>query len=370
MGVIMKFKISKENLLKGIQVVQNIVNPKSSLPILSNILIEAEDNKICLTTTDLDIGITHTIESEIAEPGSITLPAKRFLDIIRELPDADVTINTKKNNFTFIESGNCQFKIIGLAKDEFPKLPEFKNKEAVVIEQDVLRDAISLTSFAVSHDETRYILNGILVKIQNEKISLVATDGRRLAIVTRVINNKSKQDISMIIPLKTIFELSRNLKEEGSISILPGSNQALFDLGNTMIISRLVEGEFPDYMQVIPKPSQNKMQFNREELLLSLKRAALLSTLDYQAVKFELFPGAQSKLVLSKTTPDIGESREEVKVQYTGKEMAIGFNPNYLIDALKNLYDTTLELELTEPDKPGVIRKEDYVYIVLPMRLG
>lgn len=171
----------------------------------------------------------------------------------------------------------------------------------------------------------------------------------------------------IIIPVKTIHELSRNLKEESDISLILGNNQALFDLGNVVIVSRLIEGEFPDYKQVIPPVSENIMEIDREQFLLAVKRAALLSTPDYQAVKLELF---KDRLVVSKSTPDIGESREEVVVEYKGKEMAIGFNPNYLIDVLKNLQGARIGFELIDGEKPGVIRVDGYVYIVLPMRLG
>ena len=195
----------------------------------------------------------------------------------------------------------------------------------------------------------------------------MATDGKRLAIAERKIGGSITKEVNIIVPLKTIHELNRNLQDEGEVSVVLDSNQAMFDLGKTVIISRLIEGEFPDYHQVIPVASDNRMRIDRESFLLAVKRAALLSTPDYQAVKFEVF---KNKLVVSKSTPDIGESREEVAVEYGGKELVIGFNPGYLIDALKNLSDDKVELELTDSEKPGVIRLSGYVYIVLPMRLG
>jgi DNA polymerase-3 subunit beta len=256
---------------------------------------------------------------------------------------------------------------MGLAREEFPKLPEFKDKEVIKLEQNTLKQILSLTSFAVSFDETRYILNGILFKIQKNKLTLVATDGKRLAIMEKELQQSLEKEIRLIVPIKTIHELNRNLQEEGDLSLILGTNQVLFDLGEVMIISRLIEGEFPDYQQVIPPISDNKMTANREELLLAVRRAALLATPDYQAVKLELF---KNKLVVSKSTPDIGESREEIPVEYQGKELLIGFNPNYLIDVLKNLSGEKIELELTDSEKPGVIRLNGYIYIVLPMRLS
>jgi DNA polymerase-3 subunit beta len=363
----MKIKVEKDVLTSGIQTVQNVISAKSALPILSNILLEAQQGNLRLTATDLDVGITCVIPVDTQEVGAITVPAKRFSDIIKELPVDEVNLVTKKNNQVNIHAEACEFKIMGLGKEEFPKLPEFKDKEVVKIEQGGLKHMLALTSFAVSFDETRYILNGILLKISKNNLVLVATDGKRLAITERKLAQAPDKDISIIIPIKTIHELNRNLRDDGELSLVLGNNQVLFDLGKVVIISRLIEGEFPDYRQVIPPASNNKIKAPRAQLLLAVKRAALLSTPDYQAVKLEVF---KNKIVLSKSTPDVGESREELAVEYQGKEMVIGFNPAYLIDVLKNLDEESVELELTDSEKPGVVRTSGYVYIVLPMRLS
>ncbi|MFA4889335.1 MAG: DNA polymerase III subunit beta [Candidatus Omnitrophota bacterium] len=363
----MKFKAEKSALIEGIQTVQNVITTKAALPILSHILLETQQDKLRLTATDLDIGISCVITVDNQEPGAITIPAKKFNDIIRELPADNIAISTKKNNLVIIDTEQCQFKIMGLAREEFPKLPEFKDKEVIKIDQGSLKRMLQLTSFAVSVDETRYILNGILLRVKDNKLTLVATDGKRLAINEKQLTRNNEKELYVIIPVKTIHELSRNLKDEGEMSLVLGNNQALFDLGGVEIISRLIEGEFPDYQQVIPPLSENKIKAQREQLLLAVKRAALLVTPDYQAVKLEVF---KNKLVLSKSTPDVGESREEVAVEYSGKEMVIGFNPNYLVDVLKNLDSEKVELELTDAEKPGVVRADGYVYIVLPMRLS
>lgn len=363
----MKIKVEKNILLAGIQKIQNVITPKATLPILSHFLIETQQDKIKLTATDLDIGINCVLPVDIQEQGAITVPAKRFSDIIKELPGDMVNISTKKNNSVTIETNSCQFKILGLGREDFPRLPEFKEIEAVKIKQPVLKRMFSLTSFAVSFDETRYILNGILFKINKNSLTLVATDGKRLALAKDKIETQQDKVVQVIIPIKAVQELSRLLQEEGEVSVLFGNNQVLFDLGSVLLISRLIEGEFPDYQQVIPAQSENKIKVGREDFLLAIKRAALLTTPDYQAVKLEVF---KNKLVVSKSTPDIGESKEEIAAEYTGRELLIGFNPYYLIDALKNLSDEKVELELTDSEKPGAIRLGDYTYIVLPMRLG
>lgn len=362
----MKIKLEKDQILTGIQIVQNIVSSKATLPILSNMLLETHNNKANLNTTDLDIGISCEIPVEILEEGAITIPAKRFSDIVRELPAGEIIISTKKNNQVDIEGNKCRFKLSGLPKEEFPKFPEFKDKEVIKIGQSIFKEMIRLTSFAVSHEESRYVLNGILLEINDDIIRMVATDGRRLAKIERKLENLLKKDVAVIIPLKAIQEIFRNLTDQGNISFIIGTNQVLFDINGILIASRIIEGEFPNYNQVIPKPVAPKIKINTQVFLSAIRRANLLSTPDFQAIKFEVFV---DKLVISKTTPDVGESREEIAAEYGGKEMIVGFNPQYLIDMLKNISVESVELELSGPDKAGVIRLDNYLYLVLPMRI-
>jgi DNA polymerase III, beta subunit len=364
----MKFSVDKSVLLEGIQAVQNIISSKAALPILSHILLETGNNSLRLTATDLDIGISCVIPVNVLETGSVSVPAKRFGDIIRELPGTTTTtINTKKNNLVLIETENCQFKIIGLPKEEFPKLPEFKDKEAVKIDQGILKEMLALTSFAVSFDETRYILNGILFKIENNALTLVATDGKRLAVIERKLKQSFDKTVKVIVPIKTIHELNRNLSDGKEVSLILGNNQVLFDLDSVVVISRLIEGEFPDYRQVIPAPSDTKMQISREQFLLAVRRASLLATPDYQAVKFEVFQEQDGCFEINAGYRRIaGRGPRWI---YPGPgEIMIGFNPNYLIDVLRP--GERVNFELTDGEKPGVIRVDGYIYIVLPMRLG
>ncbi|MDD5004946.1 MAG: DNA polymerase III subunit beta [Candidatus Omnitrophica bacterium] len=368
----MKVQIKKEILQKGIQIVQNIITPKSILPILSNLLVETQKNKLKLTSTDLDIGISVLLEAEIQEQGAITIPAKRLSDIIKELPDGEVEVVVKKNNVVYIRLGSCEFKLMGLPKEEFPKLPEFKDKEVIELDQVVLKEMLQLTSFAISHEETRYVLNGLLLDLKKHQhkekfvLKLVATDGRRLALTEKELDVAANKEIKIIIPQKTITELQRNLKDDGKILIIITPNQVFFELDHTIIISRLIEGEFPDYTRVIPQAVETKIKADRQQLLQAVRRASLLSTPESLAVRMEL---SANKLVIIKTTPEIGESREEIAVDYKGKDLVIGFNPVYLIDVLRSLSGAFVELELSEAEKPGVIRTEEYLYLIQPMRL-
>lgn len=363
----MKFDTTKDVLIKGIQDVQNAINPKTTLPILSNILMEAGKDNLALTATDLDIGITSNIQVKPGTEGAITIPAKKFFDIIKELPDGDVSVSVKKNNLVHIECPSCLFKIMGLPKDEFPQLPDFKDKDSIVLQRARLKKMIAMTSFAISRDESRYVLNGVLFIIKPSYIRMVATDGRRLAMVEEKTQAPKTQERKVIIPAKTIAELGKLLGDEGEVKICFGNNQALFDMGGTKVVSRLIEGEFPNYEQVIPKEVKDKIGISRTAFLAATKRAALFTNQDSLAVKMEL---SKDKMVISKSAAYIGEAREEIVVDYKGKDVSIGFNPDYLIDVLKNMGEEIVNFEIADSEKPGVIRVgNEYVYVVLPMQL-
>jgi len=363
----MKIKVLKNDLVKNIQNVQNVVSSRTTLPILSNVLMESERDGLKLTGTDLDIGISSAFISEVEEVGSITIPAKRFNDIVRELPDEDVLISTMKNNSMTIRCGKCFFKILGLPKEDFPKLPEFDLGPHITIEQGVLRKMLSMTCFSMSHDETRYVLNGALFLFKSNQLIIVTTDGKRLSFIKRDLG-KEVPHRSVIVPSKTIYELNRVLKDEGEVKITFSENQIRFELENITLISRLIEGEFPNYEQVIPKEAKEKITVDRGQFLLGTKRAALLTTQDSQSIKIDVL---KNRMVISKSNPNIGETKEELEIGYKGHDIAAGFNPTYLIDVLKVLPKDEVEIEMMGPDKPAVIRIEDwYVYLVLPMQLA
>jgi DNA polymerase-3 subunit beta len=365
----MKFSATKDELLKGVQSVQTAINPKSSLPILSNILIEAEDSGVMFTTTDLDIGMVSKTAIKPSVAGAITVPAKKFSDIIKELPDNDpISISVKKNNMVSIECGSSSFKIMGLPKEEFPQIPEFKNKESITLPQNMLKKMIDMTSFAASHDEARYVLNGILAVIKSTHLRFVATDGRRLAVIEEKMQLPKALERKVIIPTKAANEMSKILSGDGDAKIYFGENQIFCDAGNVRLVSRLIEGEFPNYEQVIPKEVKDKFVVPKNTFLGAIKRVALFTNPDSMVVKVEL---SRDKAIISKSAPHLGEAQVEIAAEYKGKEMAVGFNPDYLIDALKNIDQESISFELAEADKPGAIRiGTDYVYVVLPMQLG
>lgn len=370
----MKITTSKEDLLKGIQVVQNAVSSKSTLPILSHVLLEAKKEGIKLVATDLEIGISVKVGGEVLEEGSITVPARKFSEIIKELsPVETVQISVKKSQTITIESNKSYFRLIGLSKEDFPQLPEFpshtaKDVDFVKIPQKLLKNMIQLTSFAMSHDETRYVLNGILFSFKDKTLKLVATDGRRLAVNEKKVAEIGSLKKDAIVPMKTIQELGRNLTEEGEVIFCFKENQLQINLGQVTITSRLIEGEYPNYEQVIPKKVREEFNICTQDFLQATRRASILTNQDSQSVKINIL---KDKMIITKNTPDLGEVREELDVDYKGGELAIGFNPTFLIDVLKNIEGESVRFGFTDPEKPAVIRSgEDYTYIVLPMQVA
>ncbi|MBI4115968.1 MAG: DNA polymerase III subunit beta, partial [Candidatus Omnitrophica bacterium] len=340
----------------------------NTLPILGNILLDVKsDSELFLMGTDLELGISTILEVEDVKEGAITVPGKKLHEILRELPNGKIEVMVAKNNAVNIKTGKAQFKIMGLAKDDFPKPPEFDLSNAIEIEQAVLKECLLLTSFAISHDETRYVLNGVYIQLTSSGVKFVATDGRRLAFVQKKLQGPA-DPIEMIVPIKATQELNRILEKEGVVKIIPGKSQTIFHFGKTILTTRLIEGHFPNYEQVIPKEEKTTSQIQREELLQAVKRAALLTSPEAQFVKFDFL---KDRVLISSRSPNLGEAREEISAQINGGELAIGFNPAYLVDVLKNLDIDTVSFSLTEPDKPGLVRgKEDYLYVIMPMQLN
>ncbi len=365
----MEVKLTRESLQKGVQTVQNAVSQKSGLPILSNILFEASKDKIKLIATDLEIGIICKLTGvSVEEDGSISIPAKKVSDIVKELPNSDIHISAKKNNQVVIKCEKSVFKIMGLPKDEFPKVPELSDKDSISISQQQLKSILNSTAFAISKDETRYVLNGILFSVSDKKLRVVATDGRRLAMMEKDLQKNPGFSKKVIVPSKAVGEVMRILKDDGDVNISFSENQVAFELDSSLLITRLIEGEYPNYEQVIPKQGQDKMSVNKDNFYAAVKRASLLTTPDSQSIKLDI---GKNKVVISKASQDGSESREDVDCEYAGEDLSIGFNPNYLMDPLKNVNEQEIVFEFAGQDKRGVLRAEggDYVYIVLPVRM-
>lgn len=361
----MKFTAPKDLLLKGIQSVQAVIDAKAVQPILAHILIEATEENIILTATDFNIGIITVIPVKPAIVGSITVPAKKLAEIIRELPESEeISVSVKKNNIINIECANSNFKIMGMGEEEFSKPPEFKDKNYVALKQPKMKTMLRRTSFATGHDEIRHVLNGILFVLKPTCLRLVATDGRCLAMTEEKMQLPKTLEGKFILPSKAVNELDRILGEDGDVRMHVTEKQVMFDTGTTKLVSRLIEGEFPNYERVIPEETKDKIVISRQALLAAIKRVALFTSPDSMFVRFD---AAKDKMVLSKSDPHTGEARVEVEAQYKGKELSIGFNPDYLVSLLKNVDQETIAMELVDAEKPGVVRiADEYVYVVMP----
>jgi len=366
----MKVKVRKESLGKATQIMSTVVTARTPLVILNNVLMESISKKeIRLSATDLEVSISINVPAEVTEEGSITIPAKKFNDIIREIPDTEpIELSVRKNNNIVIESGKSFFKLIGLPKDDFPRIPDVKKAEPIKINKETFSQMLSLTSFSVSYDDTRPSLKGVLFIIKEDNLTLVATDGRRLAKAKDKILSLIKTEYKAIVPTKTIQELSRSLGDEKEISVYFDNNQIGFYFDGITIVSRLIEGEFPDYEQVIPSEAGTVLKIDRETLLSAMKRTSLMTSHVSQKVRVDLF---KNKIVLQGSSAELGEAKEEIAIEKQDKEMSIAFNPGYLIDVLKNITSEEVLFELTETEKPTAIKVEglDYIYVVMPMKL-
>jgi len=368
----MKVICDKDELSRGTQIVQTVVSPRSTLPILSNFLFEAEGQKIKLSSTDLEVGVSCYVKGEIAKEGSITIPAKRFGDIIRELPDdKPIEIRADETNQISIKCGKSHFVLMGLPKSEYPVLPDFPEEKTFKIQKSLLKTMLRRAVFAVSTDETRYVLNGVYLIADNGSLKLVSTDGRRLAYISREGIDKKFQH-KAIIPTKSVNEVQRIIsaeEKESEIKIGVTENQIAFQIENITVLSRLIEGTFPNYEQVIPKKHETQVKVNVKEVLSAVRQMSLLTSDKASTVKF-LF--GKNLLRISAQAQGLGSGEAEIDIEHSGANLEIAFNPGFLIDILKNVDEEFVNFELTNSLNPALLsplNDKNYLCVVMPMRL-
>ena len=364
----MKFSVSKEKLLEGLQTVQNVVSTRTTLPILSNVLLQAEEGKLRFTTTDLDVGISGCVEAAIEKPGATTLPARRLAGIVRELPAAEVSIEVDSKNVASIRCGQSFFKIMGLPEEEFPPLPRFEGAKEFTLKQKDLRDGLKKTSYAISTDETRYVLNGILFSFKDNKLTMVATDGRRLALVDIEVEFPRSQEVEIIVPTKCVSELARLVSDDGEVKMTVGENQVAFEVKDTLLVSKLIEGNYPNYRQVIPGETKERISLERELFHNAVHRVSLLASEKSNSVKLVF---SKNNIEIAANTPDVGEAHESLPVNYKGREFSIAFNPEFLMAPLRALPEDEVFLDLIDEMSPGVIKVQTpFLYVLMPMRIS
>lgn len=362
----MKIIIPREKLLEALQIVQSVVSTRTSLPILSNVLLRAENGHLSCATTDLDTGIRTQVEATVDKNGATTLPARRLLSIIRELPNTEISIDVDSKNVATIRAGAVLFKINGLPEEEYPPFARIEGARQVKLPQKDLRDMLRRTAYAMSSDESRYVLNGVLLSLKDNKLTVVATDGRRLALAEQEIEFPKSCEGDVILPSKAVNELLRILRDDGEVELAIGENQISFSAGPTYLISKLIEGNYPNYRQVIPNETKERLTLEREIFLSAIRRVAILSSEKSNSVKLHL---GKNELVVTSNTPEIGEARETIPTQYKGRELTIAFNPEYLSDPLRNLEGDNVFLDLSDELSPGIIRNNTpFLYVIMPMR--
>jgi DNA polymerase III subunit beta len=372
----MRLKISRGELLTGFQRVQGVVEKRNTMPILSNILLEAKDDQIVLFATDLEIGIRGAYKAEVAQPGGVTVSARKLYEIVRELPEGTVTINSEGNHSVGIHAGKSEFKVLGLPPQEFPAMPTVESEPLVPIDRRTFSDLIRKTVFAAGDNNARYILNGILVTcfMRGKKPALrfVGTDGHRLAVIERSLENAKAfpEEQSAIVPKKAAIEIKKLLDEnEEAPHFGVSKNQMIFQRGSLLLLARLMEGSYPNYQQVIPKENEKRAVVKKNDLESALRRVSILSREKTSAVKLVLESGA---IALSSSNPDMGEANESLKAQYGQEGLATGFNARYLLDALGAVDSEEVVLEFKDALSPCIIRQPgdpDYFCVVMPMRV-
>ena len=375
----MKFKINQDHFSNGLQQVLNVVASRSTMPILSNVLIEAEEGHISLTTTNLDLGTRCRIKAEVSDTGSITLPVRKLATIVKELPVNEVFLETSKKNQVKITSGGSLFKIMGISSEEFPPLPTFENRKVFDLSQEEIVNMLKSVSYAQSTDENRYILNGVYFKFADEKLTLVATDGRRLGLTGLDLEVSEENTGSLILPAKTVAELERLMGKGEKVSIAFNDRQAAFEIGldeagdsglvdHLYLVSKIVEGNYPNYRQVIPKETEHRVKIERELMLECVHRAALVTSDKSNSVKIKI---SKNLLEISGQSSEYGESHESMAIAYDGPEVQVAFNPQFLMEPLKALNKDEVFFEFKDELSPGLFKTLDnFICVIMPLRLN
>ena len=375
----MELKIGVQDLAKALGRSQGIVEKKSTMPILSHVLLEArKEGQLVVSATDLDLAVSSEHPCEVVKEGSLAVSARHLYEIVRALPDAQVSLKRAQNNYLEVKSGAAEFRIVGLPAEDFPALPRFEKVPFADVDAALLLEMIERTFFAVSTDETRYNLNGVYFEPGTPGLRLVATDGHRLSLAEKPVEATFGLKRGVILPKKGLSELKKLLAEavesgeekpEAKLGFL--ENSAIFRRPGVVLVMRLIEGLFPDYKQVIPKAGEKVVKLSRSRLADTLRRISLLSSDKAHAVKLDLGKG---QLRVLSQNPDLGEAKEDVPVEYEGEPLKIGFNARYLLEVLAVLQSADVVLELADDLSPGLLRgaeekDQGFTAVVMPMRI-
>jgi DNA polymerase-3 subunit beta len=364
----MEVILDRDAFLKGLQMVQNIVEPRQTLPILANVLLETEEGTIRLTATDLEVGARVSVPARVVGKGAITVSARKLAEIVKELPAAAIALKVGDNAGVSLRCAGVTYKLVGMPPDDFPPVVPATPGAWLTIEAKVLRDMLTHTSFAISHDETRYALNGVLFTLSGAEMRLVATDGHRLALSQRTLGEIGRPATG-IVPRKAIAEIMRVLGAGEEIQIGITENQFVLQMPNFVMTARLIEGQFPNYEAVIPKGHPGKLTIGRAAISSALRRVSVMAEERNKPVKIVLAPAV---LRIAASSQDLGEAEETLDIDYAGDELTIGFNSRYLLDAIGPIDHEQVVLEFKDSLSPGVVRsatEDGYCCVIMPMRI-
>ncbi len=359
------------SLLRELQLFQGIVERKNTIPILANVLIEANGDEVRMLATDLEVALRSTCHASVAKGGSLTLPAKKLYEIVKALPETDVRIEEDKKGVK-VAADRFDSRMQTLPREDFPTLPDASGKTRATLPRNALKQMVEKTQFAITGEDTRYFLNGAKFVLRPDTLTLVATDGHRLALVEVAHKVGVNEEIGVILPKKTLLELGKLLAEgDGDVLFEAGENHLFFDVGGRMLISRMIDGQFPAYERVIPKNNDKEIDFEKERLTSAVKRVALLSNERSRAVKFEISKG---KVEVTSSSSEFGEASEEIAVDYSGAPLAISFNAQYVLDFLSAVETDSVQLSLKDEVSQAVMRPigaqgYSYTYVIMPMRI-
>ncbi len=362
----MKFTIERTAFLEALLKVQNVASQRSTLQILSNALVSAGNGSLTLTTTDLDISVRCKVDAVVEREGATTLPIRRLVGIVRELTGGTVEVEVDDADSASFSCGSSFFKIVGLTARDFPPMPPAEGDVVYRIDSGVLREMLRKTSYAVATDETRRMLTGVLLSFKDGKLTVVATDGRRLALVEQEVEFPEEATKDLVLPTKAVTELMHILKDEGEIRIFAQKSQAIFEIGETTFFTKLIDGSYPNFRQVIPSSFDERVVVGREEFLSAIKRVSVVTSDKASSTDLTF---AENLLTIVTKNPDVGEARETVPVKYSGKTLTVTFNPDYLMDPLRNLDTEEVFLELGSGHSPTTIKCElPFLYVLMPLR--
>lgn len=367
----MRFSCLSENLAKGLSIVSKAVSSKGSLPVLSHVLLKTEDGKVKLAATDLETGVVTWVGAKVEEEGAVTVPARLLSELVANLPPGKIEINTKKQGLT-LRAPQVKSRLSGLAAEEFPPLPEVGGKTAFSLDPKVFPAAVSQVAFAAASDESRPVLTGVLLKGSGKNLSLVGVDGFRLAERKLNLSKDLAKDLSMVIPSRTLAEVARLAAHQENpvrVVLLPEENQILFELEDSRITSRLLEGQFPDYEKIIPPSFNTQAKLLTEDFLKAVRLASIFARDSASIVRLRL--DSAGPLVLSANTAEVGENRTKVEARIEGEALEIAFNSKYLTDVLSNLQSEEVIFEASGPLNPGVLKPSpatNYLHLIMPVR--